>query len=275
MLGTAHNKLIRLALNIMIDKTTARIKRGQTSRQADNLLSALSDQELLALIDAVDAQKRTSAVRLLGERENAQAVPQLCEQLKKETALYTRIAISEALGMIGQAAIPELIGLLGKVGHNQHSELPQKGFYKKSYPLPRDIAARTLVKIGSPALKPLEQVVLEAERASVLEAIDGIGHIAFYTGDLSSESVLLMAYKKYQADLVILWKIVRAFQAFPTERVQKLLETIICASIHPELRWEAVRSLGQHGRKVSAKVRACAQQDEHVEVREMARVFLK
>ena len=161
------------------------------------------------------------------------------------------------------------------MGNNQHRELPQKGFYKKSYPLPRDIAARTIVKIGCSALKPLEQVILEADRASVLEAIDGIGQIAFYKGDLSSEAVLLIAYQKYHSDQVILWKIVRAFQAFPTEKIRTLLETIICSSISPELRWEAVRSFGQHKIKVSARINICAQQDAHAEVREMARIFLK
>jgi HEAT repeat protein len=137
-----------------MDKAAARTKRGQTSRQDDSLFSTLSNQELLDLINDVDAQKRTSAARLLGERKDTDAIPLLCERLKKETALYTRIAISEALGAIGDPAIPELIRLLGKVGNNQHHEVPKKGFYKKSYPLPRDIAARTIIKIGCSALKP-------------------------------------------------------------------------------------------------------------------------
>lgn len=259
----------------MIDKTTARIRRGQTSRQDDGFFSMLSNQELLGLINDADAQKRTSAAKLLGERKYTDAVPLLCDRLKKETALYTRIAISKALGVIGEPAISELIDLLGKVGNNQHRKLPRKGFYKKSYPLPRDLAVRTIVKIGCSALKPLEQVVLEADRASVLEAIDGIGQIAFYEGDLSSEAVLMIAYQKYHSDQVILWKIVRAFQAFPTEKVRTLLETLICSSISPELRWEAVRSLGQHGSKASAKIVAHAQHDAHDEVRKMARLFLK
>lgn len=259
----------------IIDKPAARAKRGQTSLQDDNPFALFSDEKLLGLIDDVDPQKRTSAAKLLGVRKIKNAIPLLCERLKIETSLYTRIAISEALGAIGEPSIPELISLLGKVGNNQHRELPEKGFYKKSYPLPRDIAARTIVKIGCQALKPLEQVVLEADRASVLEAIDGIGQIAFYKGDLSSESVLLIAYQKYYLDHVILWKIVRAFQSFPTEKVRVLLETIICSNPSPELRWEAVRSLGQHRRKASAKILTYAHNDVHDEVREMARLFLK
>jgi HEAT repeat protein len=256
------------------DKTAARIKRGQTSRQEDSAFSMLSDQELFALIDDNDAQKRTSAIRLLGERQNSAAVHLLCERLKKEPALYTRIAISEALGKIGAPAIPELIRLLSQVGHNQHDALPLKGFYKKSYPLPRDIVTRTLIKIGRPALQPLEQVVLAADRPRLLEAVDGIGHIAFYQKDLSSETVLLGTYSKYPDDPVILWKIVRALQAFPSERARRLLETVICASVYPALRWEAVRSLGQQGGKASAEVMSCIEQHACAEVKEMARIFL-
>lgn len=259
----------------MIDKTVARIKRGQIKQQDVELFASLSNRELLDWIDHPDAQKRTSAVRLLGERKSTDAVPYLCARLQKETALYTRIAISEALGAIGAPAISGLVELLGKVGSNQHAGLPEKGFYKKSYPLPRDIAARTLIKIGAPTLKPLEAVVLGAERASVLEAIDAIGHIAFYTGDLSSEAVLRSAYQKYQADPVVVWKIVCAFQAFPTENVRELLETILASSPYPALRWEAVRSLGQQGNKASADVMACIRQDPHPEVKVMARIFLK
>jgi hypothetical protein len=49
-----------------MDKATARTKRGQTSRQDDSLFSTLSNQELLDLINDVDAQKRTSEVNGIG-----------------------------------------------------------------------------------------------------------------------------------------------------------------------------------------------------------------
>jgi HEAT repeat protein len=259
----------------MMDKSAARIKRGQTSCLDDGLFCKLSDTELLNLLHDADAQKRTSAARMLGERKSTDAISCLCERLKHETALYTRIAISEALGAIGGPALAELVELLGQIGSNQHDELPQKGFYKKSYPLPRDIAARTIIKMGSLALKPLEKVVLEANRARALEAVDGIGHIAFYEKDTRSEAVLLATYEKARGDRVLQWKIVRAFQAFPSERVQGVLATVIGSHVCPELRWEAVRSLGQLGRAVPAEVLKCAQQDPCDEVRKMAQLFLK
>ncbi len=258
-----------------MDKEASRTKRGQTRQQDDIQLSKLTNLELHCLMNDTDALKRTSAAKLLGERKDKEAVSILCERLRIETALYTRIAISEALGAIGEPAISGLIELLGKVGNNQHQELPQNGFYKKSYPLPRDIAVRTLTKIGKPALKPLEDVVLSGDKTSILEALDGIGHIAFYEDDLSSEIVLQKAYQKYQSDKQILWKIIRAFQSFPTESVRRLLEEVICSYPSPELRWEAVRSLGQHKRKVSLEIMDHIQLDPNDEVRKTARYFLK
>ena len=37
-----------------------------------------------------------------------------------------------------------MVEYLGQIGNNQHKVLPTNGFNKKSYPLPRDIIARTL-----------------------------------------------------------------------------------------------------------------------------------
>ena len=161
-----------------------------------------------------------------------------------------------------------------QVGGNQQQTLPLRGFYKKSYPLPRDIAARTMIKIGRPALPLLAQVVRQGERGRALEAIDGVGHISFYTHGPGCEGVLMSAYEKYAADEVMQWKIVRAFQAFAGAGVQRLLAAVICSHDCAALRWEAARSLGQLGVSVPAEVLDCALQDHDGEVRHMARLFL-
>jgi HEAT repeat protein len=257
------------------DKATARAMRGQTTLEEDNLFLVYSDQELFGLINDVDARNRTSAAKLLGVRKCIDAIPILCERLKLEEALYSRIAICNALGVIGEQSIPALIDLIGKIGSNQHESLPEQGFYKRSYPLPRDLAVRTIIRIGVPALRPLEHVVLTADRYQRLEAIDGIGQIAFYEGDLSSEPVLLKAYKKYSSDQIVAWKIIRAFQAFPTGKVRELLEVIIRSNPRPELRWEAVRSLGQHRRNVTEDLLELSQNDVDGEVRKISKLFLK
>lgn len=258
----------------MEEKAEARKKRGQITGQIEEQFQALTNTELIHLLADADPGNRTAAARLLGERKAEEAVPYLCSQLTKETALYSRIAISESLAAIGLTALPGLINLLGKVGQNQHQTLPERGFYKKSYPLPRDLAARTIIKIGESTLPLLERVMLTGDRDGRLEAIDAIGHIAFYTKATRSEAVLRSVYEAYQSDLVMRWKIIRAFQSFPTENVRQiLLETIRHADL-PELRWEAVRSLGQLGVAVPADVLSLAREDPCEEVRNMARFFL-
>jgi len=178
------------------------------------------------------------------------------------------------LGLIGQPAIPHLIELLGKIGTNQYRGLPQQGFYKKNYPLPRDLAARTLIKIDLPALKELQKVSLQMERERLLEAIDAMGYIAFYYKESSSEAVLLKTYDKYSTDPLIIWKLLRAFQGFSSIKVQGILEAVVLENPNPALRWEAIRSLGQLGHKISMAVIEKAKQDPHVEVRKMVRLFL-
>lgn len=263
-----------IGINKTVDQHAARRKRGFTSEQLVAQYSSSSDEELIVMCGGADAQKRTAAAKLLGARKCGKAVQILCEQLKNESALYSRIAASEALGAIGERAIAGLVALLGRVGRNQHRELPQKGFYKKSYPLPRDMAARTITKIGAQALPALEKIILGGDKIRALEAIDGVGHIAFYCHDLRSESVLLAAFDRYLSDDLVKWKIVRALQSFPSQQVQQLLMNLIRENCIPQLRWEAVRSLGQTGCGIPAEVLNHAERDAHVEVRAMAKVFL-
>ena len=257
-----------------IDKTTSRIKRGEISGDFVSRFSARTDRDLILQLNSDRIQERTAAAVILGKRRCIQAIVPLCESLGKEKALYTRIGISAALGLIGQPAIPHLIELLGKIGTNQYRGLPQQGFYKKNYPLPRDLAARTLIKIDLPALKELQKVSLQMERERLLEAIDAMGYIAFYYKESSSEAVLLKTYDKYSTDPLIIWKLLRAFQGFSSIKVQGILEAVVLENPNPALRWEAIRSLGQLGHKISMAVIEKAKQDPHVEVRKMVRLFL-
>jgi hypothetical protein len=251
----------------------AREKRGQTSDHFDRQFSGFPDEELIALCGGQDAQTRTAAANFLGARKCVAAVPILCERLKSEPALYPRIAVSLALGAIGESALEGLVMLLGRIGKNQHHELPKRGFYKKSFPLPRDLAARTIAKIGVPALPALEKVILAGDRIQVLEAIDGVGYIAFYHHNVRSESVLLNAFDRHRSDELVTWKIVRALQSFPSQRVRQLLIDIVRDDRIPQLRWEAVRSLGQQGSSIPTDVRCLIHRDGHAEVRAMATMF--
>jgi hypothetical protein len=85
--------------------------------------------------------------------------------------LYTKIAICEAIEAYGVSSLPYLVPLLGKIGNNQHKKA---GFYdldKKSYPLPRDIAARIIIRIGEPALPLLEDILLNGTISGKLKLL--------------------------------------------------------------------------------------------------------
>ena len=255
-------------------KETARKKRGQTTPQADNAFAALSDVALIKLLGDSSAQKRTSAAKLLGKKRSIRAVSPLCQQLAKEKALYTKIAISEALGNIGEAALPELIKLLGKIGDNQHRGLPKSIFKKWNYPLPRDIAARTIVKVGTLALKPLSNILKTGNETQVLEAIDAIGYISFYFKDQSSFPALIEALNKYKTNPVIIWKIIRALEAFPNDESSTILQNFLFESEIPALRWEAARSLGQIGNRKCLAILKKVDLQTHPLVKKMVKLAI-
>jgi hypothetical protein len=181
--------------------------------------------------------------------------------------------ISEALAKFGPQAIPCLIHLLGKIGNNQHRKLPSKGFFKKSYPLPRDIASRTIVKIGESALVPLEKVLAGDDRNRILEAVDAIGHISFDTGNPRSLPALFSLIDKFPQDELLRWKVVRAMQAFPSDDVTEFLVCLMREEVSPALRWEAIRSLGQQKRNITPLLKIEALADSNQEVRLMAAYY--
>ena len=225
-------------------KELARRKRGQTTIEDDNNYTHLSNTELIKLIADLDPQKRTSAAKILGKRKCIEAIAPLCNQLRVETVLYPKIAISKALGNMGEAALPELIQLIGKIGNNQNKELPSKLFAKKNYPCPRDIVVRTIVKTGKIALKYLTSILESKDTAIVSEVIDAIGYISFYSGDHSSFPMLLNLLNATDSD-IIKWKVLRAFSAFPLKESGDALKYYLTKSNIPALRREAERSLAQ------------------------------
>ena len=109
---------------------TAKEKRGFTTEVENNLFISKSDIELISLLKSNNPKERTSSATILGQRKSEKAIFALCEQLKNEKALYSKIAISEALGKIGKPAINKLVKYLGKIGNNQHKTLPNKIFIK-------------------------------------------------------------------------------------------------------------------------------------------------
>lgn len=230
--------------------SSPRQKRGEIDDYFKSKFSGFSSEHLIGLLEERDARTRTAAATVLGERKSLEAIAALCQRLSKEKALYSKMAVSEALANIGVSALPEMTQYIGKIGKNQHKELPGEIFKKWNYPLPRDIVIRTIVKIGTPALPHLCNTLLNADSSVAAEVIDAIGHISFYGKDHHSLDVLIAALDKYEhpaVDAVVPWKILRALQAFPQQQSLDVLRKYFLDSNDPQLRREAARSLGQLG----------------------------
>lgn len=241
-------------------KKSGRKKRGEINKSDLTPYLDYSTNQLIEMLESHEAQKRTIAATMLGDKRDINAIESLAHALKIEKALYSRIAISEALGKMGESAVVPVADLLGQIGSNQETELPKKYFNKKSYPLVRDMAARTLVKIGKPATTYLIQL-LESEKDIFIkqQAIDALGAIAAKTGDYRSlkpincfNNIVGINQEDINSDenldKVTLWKIIRSLSAFKNskEAVECLIIVLNNISDSP-LQWESARSLGQIG----------------------------
>ena len=254
-------------------KAINRQKRGQINQKDLLMFENYTNNELIELLKSSLATERTYAAKLLAERKAEKAIEPLINSLKTEKALYAKIAISESLGNIGLPAVAPLIKLLGKIGDNQHKKLPPKPFEKWNYPLPRDMAARTLIKIGQSAINQLVEVVGNLPVQAQSEAIDAIGYISFYYNDKSAFQPLLDVLKKQENNHLILWKIIRALQSFPSGETVAVLESYITHN-QAAIRWETSRSLGQvcKGKVPDRLIHAL--KDKDARVRDMAQAAI-
>ena len=120
-------------------------KRGYLNK--DYLLHSLSTTALLKSLESAIPQARTAAAYLLSKRQDiykASLAKSLLKTLQFEKALYTKIELCKTLGKGSSAIIHEILPYLGIMGNNQHHSIPARISKKQSYPLPRDIIARTI-----------------------------------------------------------------------------------------------------------------------------------
>ncbi|MDR2009706.1 MAG: hypothetical protein LBQ22_04415 [Bacteroidales bacterium] len=140
-------------------------------------------------------------------------------------------------------AVQPLINELGQIGKNQYKSIPQKPFLKKSYPLPRDIAARTLAGIGQPAFMPLVNILDDDNKIRLSEAIDALGHICFYNKNFNIFPELRKCFDDNINNGLICWKLIRAMSGIP-ESSEFLKELSENSDINALLKPEIKRSLG-------------------------------
>lgn len=198
---------------------------------------------LLFMLNFGNQKERSIAARLLGDKKDYKAVEDLCNALKKEKALYTKIEIQNALVKSDIIAIPFLINQLGVIGKNQHKKINNDDLNKRTYPLARDIAARVLCQIGPKALPALKEVIKSGGYKQRLEAIDAIGHITYHYDNVACEEELMELYRSKDCDDLMQWKIIKAMQSFKSERMQTELKEIIEKGNDEILIKEAKRSM--------------------------------
>jgi hypothetical protein len=205
----------------------------------------ISDEKIIKFLNSPLPSDRTLGAKASILRKSDRILPVLCKTLLTEKKLYTKIALSEAIEKYGIPAMKYLLPLLGKIGKNQHKKIALVDINKKSYPLPRDLAARIIIRIGDSALPFLEEILISGEYIQKLEAIDAIGHISFNFNQYRSEKNLHDLLKQNSDDELIVWKIIRAYQSFISREVENRLNKIIKENKNEIFVEEAKRSLRQ------------------------------
>jgi hypothetical protein len=223
--------------------------RGYIEEHDFVLYQGASREALTLMLESTVATDRTIAARVLVKYRDIEVARLLVTRLVAETKLYTKIALSESLGEFGSMACPLLVNHLGAIGTNQYKALPESPFKKGNYPIPRDIIARTICKIGTPALSYLKEVLYTGRYEQILEAIDAIGFISYYNADDACLVDLLAMMSRYTEDSLMIWKAIRALQSFADSEVIEILNAYVHSPIEQH-RWEAVRSLRQIEKKL-------------------------
>ncbi len=188
--------------------------RGYVVDGLENSYTATSFEQRTALLESKLPTDRTLGARLLIKQPDLQAITCLITASQAEKKLYPRLEICNSLLSYGQAAVLPLIAVLGKIGNNQHRIVPVADFKKVSYPLPRDLAARTLIRIGTVALPDLLTALKSTDIVQLSEAIDAIGFICFYDYQPKVFEQLENCFYRNAHSELIQWKIFRAMSAF-------------------------------------------------------------
>ena len=189
--------------------------RGYVADGIEKKYFYLSTEQRTGLLKSDSPVDRTIGARLLFNCAEVSVIEYLIEALVAEKKLYPKIEICNSLVSFGKESVGPLILLLGKIGNNQYREIPKKAFKKTNYPLPRDIVARTITRIGTPALSDLLKCLNSDDLNMLSEAIDAIGHICFYKYSANLYIALKECFDKANINDLIRWKIIRTMSAFP------------------------------------------------------------
>lgn len=222
--------------------------RGKITNKDLQPYSKSKQNELFEMLTSKEAYKRTIAVKILTEKSvlTDDLIRSFLNTLKQEKKLYTKIELCDALSKGDVQSAKIMVEYLGKIGNNKHTVLPTKGFNKKSYPLPRDIIARTLAHMKVDILPVLMDVLKTNNIPAIREVIDAIGFICFYNNIHCNTQIidaLILCLRNNYNDNIIRWKMVRAFESFDDINVSETLMEIAQNDNQLVIRDEAKRSM--------------------------------
>lgn len=224
-------------------------KRGFVSKEDILKFQHLANSELFLLINSQVSVERSVAISLLSNRfltVDLDFVDMLLARLCIEKSLYTKIEICNALEKGDIKTAKQMVAYLGSIGKNQHLFLPEKVSQKKSYPLPRDIIARSLGKMNFRILPILFDVLDSNDEVKVSEVIDAIGFLLFYNPVHVNDDFfksITNTLDKYSDNNLIVWKCVCCLSSFRTKASIDVLNQILTSNENHIIRSEAQRSL--------------------------------
>lgn len=219
--------------------------RGMTLEEDIKLLKNKSLEELINYLNNDNAVIRTSAAVNLKPYVN-EICDELLLRLDEEKSLYTKIAICGTLQNGNINTAKKMINYLASIGNNQYRKLPKKVSLKKSYPIPRDIIARTLSKMNKNILPVLIEVLQSNDLIKIYEAADAYGYMIFHNKSLQNEKNLeyiINLMDKYKDDKLLVWKCLTCLSAFNLDKSKEILNSFINENSKDILSLEAKRSL--------------------------------
>lgn len=222
--------------------------RGMVSKRELEAYGRLTDAELYEMFGSTQAAIRSAAIHILAERhmDEADYTERILRQLSVEKSLYTRMSICNVLEHGNKETAIRMTTYLGKIGNNQYRQLPDNVSRKKSYPLQRDIIARTLAKMNLAVFPVLIDLLKATEWSMRSEGIDAVGYMVFYNRQLATEENAQLIYEtmyRYKGDSVIYWKLIQCLSAFSLESCTYRLQEIMAENPGTLFEMEAARSL--------------------------------
>lgn len=208
-----------------------------------------SKEDLIILLDDKMPCVRSSAAKALSLSYNTNEIEIakiLLEKLIKEKKLYTRIEMGAALERGGEITAQQMVQYIGKIGKNQHKELPNRPSKKISYPLARDFITRSLARMNIKVMPVLISVLDSQDEEKISEIFDAIGYMAFYNSQAAKweyTEKVLDTIKRYKNNEVIYWKGILCLSGFPWQKAVDFLRNVIATENEVLFVEEAKRSL--------------------------------